>query len=177
MKLPISARTSLIPRLGPVQLANLAVSLLVCLMVGCGQKKTSNVSIVAAENFYGGVARQIAGNSADVTSILSNPNQDPHEFTTDAATAMAVADADIVIYNGIGYDDWMDKLLGVQGKPGRIVIRVADLIGAKAGDNPHIWYDPAHDARVGGKACGNFEATGEPRGFSKGDGCGHVENC
>ncbi|HUZ07128.1 MAG TPA: zinc ABC transporter substrate-binding protein, partial [Candidatus Paceibacterota bacterium] len=63
-------------------------------------------------------------------------------FTTDAATARAVAGADIVIYNGIGYDGWMDKLLGVQGKPGRIVIRVADLIGAKAGDNPHIWYDP-----------------------------------
>lgn len=142
MKLPISARTSLIPRLGPVQLANLAVSLLVCLMVGCGQKKTSNVSIVAAENFYGGVAKQIAGNSAEVTSIMSNPNQDPHEFTTDAATAFAVANANIVIYNGIGYDDWMDKLLAVQGKPGRIIIRVADLIGAKVGDNPHIWYDP-----------------------------------
>ncbi|HUB86517.1 MAG TPA: zinc ABC transporter substrate-binding protein [Verrucomicrobiae bacterium] len=100
------------------------------------------MSIVAAENFYGGMARQIAGDSADVTSILNNPNQDPHEFTTDAATARAVADADIVIYNGVGYDDWMNKLLGVQGKPGRIVIRVSDLIGAKSGDNPHIWYDP-----------------------------------
>jgi zinc/manganese transport system substrate-binding protein len=77
-----------------------------------------------------------------VTSILSNPNQDPHEFTTDAATARAVADADIVIYSGIGYDAWMDKLLGTGGKPGRVVICVADLIGAKDGDNPHIWYDP-----------------------------------
>jgi len=100
------------------------------------------VSIVAAENFYGGVAEQIAGESAKVTSILNNPNQDPHEFTTDAATAKAVADADIVIYSGIGYDDWMEKLLGVQGKPGRVVIKVSDLIGAKSGDNPHIWYDP-----------------------------------
>jgi len=53
-----------------------------------------------------------------------------------------VADADIVIYNGIGYDDWMDKLLGTAGKKDRVVIRVADLIGAKNGDNPHIWYDP-----------------------------------
>ena len=117
------------------------------LAAGCGRKEPTQqgeakISIVAAENFYGGAAQQIAGDSANVTSILSNPNQDPHEFTTDAATARAVADADIVIYNGIGYDDWMDKLLGAQGKPGRIVIRVADLIGAKAGDNPHIWYDP-----------------------------------
>jgi zinc/manganese transport system substrate-binding protein len=121
--------------------------LLVCLMTGCGKNETykqdaAMLNIVAAENFYGGVARQIAGNSANVISILINPNQDPHEFSTDAATARAVADADVVIYNGIGYDDWMNRLLGVQGKAGRIVIRVADLIGAKAGDNPHIWYDP-----------------------------------
>jgi zinc/manganese transport system substrate-binding protein len=100
------------------------------------------LKIVAAENFYGGIAEQIAGSNATVTSILSNPNQDPHEFTTDAATARAVADADIVIYSGIGYDAWMDKLLGTGGKPGRVVICVADLIGAKDGDNPHIWYDP-----------------------------------
>ena len=131
----------------PHKLALLGLCLLACLVAGCVQKEAAplemtKVSIVAAENFYGGVAQQIAGNSAKVTSILSNPDQDPHEFTTDAMTARAVASADIVIFNGLGYDDWMDKLLGVQGKPGRIVIRVADLIGAKAGDNPHIWYDP-----------------------------------
>lgn len=100
------------------------------------------VNIVAAENFYGDVAQQIAGPSAQVTSIMSNPNQDPHEFQTDAKTAKAVADADIVIYSGIGYDDWMDKLLGAQGKPHRVVINVSSLIGARDGDNPHIWYDP-----------------------------------
>ena len=131
-----------------LELTFVCVGLLAVLATGCGKKETVQpgavkMSIVAAENFYGGVAQEIAGNSAAVTSILSNPNQDPHEFTTDAATAMAVANADIVIYNGLGYDDWMNKLLGVQGsKAGRIVIRAADLIGAKAGDNPHIWYDP-----------------------------------
>jgi zinc/manganese transport system substrate-binding protein len=131
----------------PFQSAFTGAYLMACLMAGCGknevpEKGVAKVNIVAAENFYGGVARQIAGNTANVASILSNPNQDPHEFATDAATAKAVADADIVIYNGIGYDDWMEKLLGAQGKPGRIVVRVADLIGAMAGDNPHIWYDP-----------------------------------
>ncbi|HUB88020.1 MAG TPA: zinc ABC transporter substrate-binding protein [Verrucomicrobiae bacterium] len=130
-----------------LELTLVCVCLFAFLAAGCGKKEPTQqgeakMSIVAAENFYGGVAQQIAGDSADVTSILNNPNQDPHEFTTDAATARAVANADIVIYSGIGYDDWMNKLLGVQGKPGRIVICVADLIGAKAGDNPHIWYDP-----------------------------------
>lgn len=136
-----------IKRLAPLLAVLFFLCLVTSLATDCGKKEVSRanaavLNIVAAENFYGGVAQQIAGNSAKITSILSNPNQDPHEFTTDAATAKAVADADIVIYNGLGYDDWMNKLLGVQGKPTRIVIRVADLIGAKAGDNPHIWYDP-----------------------------------
>ena len=110
-----------------------------------------DLKIVAAENFYGGVARQIAGSSTTVTSILTNPNQDPHEFTTNAGTAKAVADADIVIMSGISYDPWMDKLLATHGKPDRVVIRVADLIGGKEGDNPHIWYDPQTMPALGAK--------------------------
>ena len=110
-----------IKRLLPLVALLFCLCLIISLAASCGKKEQPKqdaaiLNIVAAENFYGGVARQIAGNSADVTSILSNPNQDPHEFTTDAATAKAVADADIVIYNGIGYDDWMDKLLGVTGQ-------------------------------------------------------------
>jgi zinc/manganese transport system substrate-binding protein len=100
------------------------------------------VKIVAAENFYGGIAQLIAGSDAQVTSILSNPNQDPHEFTSSASTAKAVSDANFIIYSGIGYDTWMEKLLSSQGKPDRIVIDVAGLINANDGDNPHIWYDP-----------------------------------
>ena len=100
------------------------------------------IQIVAAENFYGGVARQIVGEAGRVRSILSNPSQDPHEFSSDAATARAVADADLVIYSGLGYDLWIDQLLSNQGKKVRVTINVGDLIGAKPGDNPHIWYDP-----------------------------------
>jgi zinc/manganese transport system substrate-binding protein len=111
-------------------------------LLAAASLQAQSLKIVAAENFYGGVASQIAGDSATVTSIMSNPNQDPHEFQSDAGTAKAVEDADIVIYSGIGYDDWMQKLLGLTGKPGRTVICVADLIGAKSGDNPHIWYNP-----------------------------------
>jgi len=110
-----------------------------------------DLKIVAAENFYGGVANQIAGSGATVKSILTNPNQDPHEFTTNAGTAKAVADADIVITSGISYDPWMDKLLGTRGNPDRVVIKVADLIGGKEGDNPHVWYDPQTMPALGAK--------------------------
>jgi zinc/manganese transport system substrate-binding protein len=121
------------------------------LCLGALTAPADDLKIVAAENFYGGVAAQIAGSGATVKSILTNPNQDPHEFTTSAGTAKAVADADIVIYSGISYDPWMDKLLGTEGKPGRVVINVAALIGGKEGDNPHIWYDPKTMPALGAK--------------------------
>ena len=103
--------------------------------------RADGLKIVAAENFYGGVAQQIAGPDATVTSILTNPNQDPHEFASNAGTAKAVADADVVIYSGISYDPWMQKLMSNSPKR-RFGINVSRLIGAKEGDNPHIWYDP-----------------------------------
>ncbi|MDH4470311.1 MAG: zinc ABC transporter substrate-binding protein [Verrucomicrobiae bacterium] len=100
------------------------------------------LKIVAAENFYGGVAEQIAGSSAEVTSIMSNPNQDPHESQSNARTAKKVADATIIIYNGLGYDTWMEKLLGADKKSNHVIINVAQLVGAQEGSNPHLWYDP-----------------------------------
>ncbi|MGH7044152.1 MAG: metal ABC transporter solute-binding protein, Zn/Mn family [Acetobacteraceae bacterium] len=101
------------------------------------------IRIVAAENFYGDVARQIGGGDVSVSSILSNPDQDPHLFEVNPSVGRDVSAARIVIYSGIGYDPWMPSLLGAARASGRRTIVVAGLIGAKAGDNPHIWYDPA----------------------------------
>jgi zinc/manganese transport system substrate-binding protein len=100
------------------------------------------VKIVAAENFYGDVAGQIGGDAVAVVSILSSPDQDPHLFEASAETAKALAEAKIVIVNGVDYDPWMEKLLGAHKAPGRKEIVVAKLVGRKAGDNPHLWYDP-----------------------------------
>ncbi len=69
------------------------------------------VGIVAAENFYGDVAAQIGGNDVRVTSILDNPDQDPHLFEASPSVGRALSGARIVVYNGIDYDPWMDKLL------------------------------------------------------------------
>jgi zinc/manganese transport system substrate-binding protein len=102
-----------------------------------------SVSVVAAENFYGDVARQIGGDHVAVTSILSSPDEDPHLFETSPSTARAIADAGIVIYNGAGYDPWMEKLVSASSSESRTAIVAAALIGRKAGDNPHLWYDPA----------------------------------
>jgi zinc/manganese transport system substrate-binding protein len=100
------------------------------------------IDIVAAENFYADVARQIAGSHASVSSIMSNPDQDPHLFEASPAVSRLLSGATIVVYNGADYDPWMPKLLNAARSPRRQVIVVADLVQRKPGDNPHIWYDP-----------------------------------
>ena len=98
--------------------------------------------IVAAENFYGDVAHQIAGGTANVSSIMSNPDQDPHLFEVSPSVARLLSGAAIVVYNGADYDPWMAKLLSASRSPNRKVIVVGNLVHKKPGDNPHIWYDP-----------------------------------
>jgi zinc/manganese transport system substrate-binding protein len=102
------------------------------------------VKVVAAENFYGDVASQIGGENVSVTSILSSPDQDPHLFEASPDTAKSLTDAKVVIVNGVDYDPWMEKLLSAHNAPGRKEIIVGKLVGRKAGDNPHLWYDPAY---------------------------------
>jgi zinc/manganese transport system substrate-binding protein len=100
------------------------------------------ISIVAAENFYGEVAQAIGGERVSVMNVIEQQGTDPHDYEPTPAVARAVADADIVILNGADYDPWMERLAEASQKDGRTVIDVAALIGRKAGDNPHIWYDP-----------------------------------
>ena len=100
------------------------------------------IAVVAAENFYGDIARQIGGDRVAVVSIMNNPDQDPHLFETTPSIVRQLAAAQIVILNGANYDPWMDKLLAATPRTGRMVISAAQLTGRKPGDNPHVWYDP-----------------------------------
>jgi zinc/manganese transport system substrate-binding protein len=100
------------------------------------------IALVAAENFYGSVARQIGGDRVSVASIMSNPDQDPHLFEVSPSIIRQIAAAKIVVYNGADYDPWIEKLLTVTPKPDRTVIVAAELVNRKAGDNPHLWYNP-----------------------------------
>ncbi len=119
------------------------------------------VKIVAAENFYGDIAQQIGGPDVAVASILSNPDQDPHLFEASPAVARRLSEARIAISNGLGYDPWMQKLLAAARNPGRQTIVVADLVGRKPGDNPHIWYDPATMLALA-RALADALATADP---------------
>jgi zinc/manganese transport system substrate-binding protein len=136
---------------------------LVLLSAGPALAQPAGVTIVAAENFYGDVARQIAGPAARVTSILSNPDEDPHLFEANPSTARALSAADIVVLNGVDYDGWMTKLLAATDRQHRKVIVAADLLHLPTGVNPHLWYDPATMPAVA-KALAADLAAADPDG-------------
>ena len=121
----------------------LVVGGLAALFAAVSPLRAESIRIVAAENVYGDIARQIGGPDVSITSILSNPNQDPHEFEPSASTARDFAEASLVIYNGAGYDPWAERLLSASKSTSREVVEVAKLVHRKAGDNPHLWYDTA----------------------------------
>ncbi len=108
----------------------------------------TKVRVVAAENFWGSIASQLGGGHATVTSIINNPDTDPHDYEPTAADARSIASAQYVIINGIGYDTWTAKLLAANPAAGRTTLTIGDLVGLKEGDNPHRWYSPTDVYKV-----------------------------
>ena len=106
------------------------------------------VQVVAAENFWGSIATQVGGSHVQVTSIIVDPNADPHSYEPTAADARTVADAQYVIVNGTGYDPWTDRLLQANPASGRKELNVGNFNGKHEGDNPHMWYNPAYVTAV-----------------------------
>ena len=102
------------------------------------------IAVVAAENFWGSIASQIGGSHVKVTSIITDPNTDPHEYETDPNDAAAVAGAQFVIENGAGYDDFLTKEVSTAGGS-KQVLNVQKLVGVNGDDpNPHLWYSPGY---------------------------------
>ncbi len=115
---------------------------------GAGAPAGRGLRVVAAENFWGSIAKQLAGSKASVASIIVNPNTDPHSYDPTPADARTLAAAKLAIVNGIGYDDWAPKLLAADPLAGRITLNVGGLLGLLDGDNPHQWYSPSNVERV-----------------------------
>jgi len=119
---------------------------------GCGSGRATTgggLAVVAAENVYGDIAAQIGGAHVSVTSILSDPNADPHLFEPGTRNGLAVAQARLVIQNGAGYDAFMTKLENAAPSSHRLVVTVADVLGVHGRDaNPHLWYDVPALGRV-----------------------------
>ena len=117
------------------------------LLAACGGSTTGDtaggkVLVVAAENFWGSLATQLGGDHAQVISIITSPNTDPHAYEPTPQDGRIIAQAQYAIVDGAGYDPWAPKLIAANPSTGRKTLTVADLAGRHEGDNPHMWYDP-----------------------------------
>lgn len=128
--------------------ASLAVLLAGCAISAADTGRAGPLRVVAAENTWGSIAEQVGGDKVAITTLISNPAIDPHDYEPTAADARAVATAQLVIVNGLGYDSWASKLLAANPSSGREVIDVGKLVGAAPNANPHRWYNPSDVRRV-----------------------------
>src|SRR5439155_3382276 len=125
-----------------------SASLGACSSASGGSMSSDGVKVLAAENFWGSFAVQLGGDRVEVTSIIDNPNADPHDYEPTTADARSMATATFVIVNGIGYDPWADRLLAANPVRGRDVLNVGKLVGIPVGGNPHRWYSPQNVQQV-----------------------------
>lgn len=130
---------------GPAVVALVAASCVIGAPTGF---RGGTLSVVVGEGMWGSLAAQLGGNRVTVTSVITNPNTDPHDYEPTAADARLVASAGFVIENGIGYDTWLQRLVDANPSPTRDVLNVGDLVGVAPGGNPHQWYSPASVQRV-----------------------------
>lgn len=106
------------------------------------------LKVVAAENFYGDIARQLGGEHITVTSILADPQVDPHTYQSNVQTGLAVSQANLVIANGGGYDDWMDQILSGSPSSSRLLLKAFDIAPYHLPDNEHVWYSFADTVAI-----------------------------
>jgi zinc/manganese transport system substrate-binding protein len=125
------------------------------LFTGCAGSTASpavspagKLPVVAAENFWGSIAGQLGGSKVAVSSIIVNPDTDPHSYEATASDGAAIARSRMAIVNGIGYDSWASKLIAANPASGRVVLDAGKLLGLSEGDNPHQWYSPSSVQRV-----------------------------
>jgi zinc/manganese transport system substrate-binding protein len=151
--------------LSPSQLGRMAVLGLGVILVvtACGSTTSpaaaGTIAVVAAENEYGNVAAQIGGADVSVTSVESNPNTDPHTYEVSPNVALEVGAAQVVIQNGIGYDDFMTKIESAAPNQARKVINVQHLLGLPdSTPNPHLWYSPTTMPKVANALAADYAA-------------------
>ena len=118
------------------------------------------LGVVASTNVYGDMVRQIGGSHVSVTSILSDPNADPHLYEPGTQNGLAVAKARLVVQNGLGYDAFMQRLEDASPSKQRLVVTVADVLGVHGRDaNPHLWYDVPRLGTIAGAIASGLERS------------------
>ncbi len=124
---------------------------------GASSPGGGKVRVVAAENFWGSIATQLGGDHAAVTSIITNPDADPHDYEPTPADGRAIATAQYVMVNNIGYDPWAQKLIDANPSPSRTELSVQAVAGLPDDGNPHQWYSQPVVEKVANQMTADFK--------------------
>ena len=141
--------------------ASVIVALL--LAAGCSAGSTSPASpdgrlqVAAAESFWGSIAAQLGGDRVQVTSIITSPDTAPHSYEPTPQDGRAIASAQYVIFNGLGYDTWAGQAVEANPASDRTVLEIGKLLNLEAGDNPHRWYFPGDVEKVVNQITADFK--------------------
>jgi zinc/manganese transport system substrate-binding protein len=110
--------------------------------------------VVASFSILADLARNVAGASAEVSALVA-PDADAHVYEPRPADARRLADADLVIVNGLGYEGWLDRLVRASGYRGPVLVASAGIAPRQlgGGPDPHAWQNPAHAQRYVRAVC------------------------
>jgi len=106
------------------------------------------ITAAASINAWGSILSQLGGTHVHTSSIITNPDTDPHDYEPTPADGRTIANSALFVENGIGYDPWAAKALAASPNPQRIVIDVGQVVGVAEGGNPHRWYSPSDVDKV-----------------------------
>jgi zinc/manganese transport system substrate-binding protein len=104
--------------------------------------------VAASINAWGSILAELGGNKVEATSIIRNPATDPHDYEPTPADGRTIAESQLFVENGIGYDSWAAKAVAADTSAARVVIDVGRVTRVSAGGNPHRWYSPTDVAKV-----------------------------
>ena len=114
-----------------------------------GASSSGKIVAVGAENEYADVIQQVGGKYVQASAIMSNPSTDPHTFEASIAVAREVGSAQLIVQNGVGYDNFMTTIENAAPNSARKVIDVQQLLGLPdSTPNPHLWYNPSTMPKV-----------------------------
>ncbi|WP_053850821.1 metal ABC transporter solute-binding protein, Zn/Mn family [Streptomyces sp. NRRL B-24085] len=150
----------------PSRRSALLVGASIALLAGCGSSSDSGsdgnasaapaasakVPVVASTDVYGDIVARIGGDKVSVTSVISDPDQDPHSYEASTRDQLALSKAKVVVENGGGYDDFVDRMLRSSGNSSAEVVNAVKVSGRTAPEggelNEHVWYDFPSVARI-----------------------------
>jgi zinc/manganese transport system substrate-binding protein len=127
------------------------------------------IEVAASTNAWGSILAQLGGTRVHATSIISNPDTDPHDYEPTPVDGRTIAGAKLFVENGIGYDTWAAKAIAASPDSGRIVIDIGDLVGVSEGGNPHRWYSPSDVEKVADEITADLKKA-DPAGAMYFDG-------